>query len=428
MAGQDSAQLIADADLVVDVAASLGRLAKNRDLANLVAAAKAKPEGETLSPEEVARLQLALNDALADLDPITLGDLRHGWRPYRWTGVERWRFAGILVICLIVLVYTGYLTLIYERTSSFFSSVSALQTAKNEEMAESIYLMVRDADSTPEKSAKAYAEAIRSFADLRQQSMLTSSYGEIASDINGSLYLFDLANNVIGGLLVVPFEFLDQAVPAYLQLCPPAAGSGSSRSTPCVAPAAAPVKAVGNAVEERRAAAEQELEKQCAQGVAADGSGDRRKSIHCALRDHIKELTLVMRSLAIDFDPMSRRNYTSDLYHLKSNMDLIGRWILPALYGVFGSMVFFMRHYVDRAVPDPPLRKLVHRLLLGGIAGVIAVWFWSPSSQKADAIQFTSLGAFGVAFLVGFSTDVLFSALDRLSKMLSDALGKPAGG
>lgn len=65
-------------------------------------------------------------------------------------------------------------------------------------------------------------------------------------------------------------------------------------------------------------------------------------------------------------------------------------------------------------------------LVLGGFAGIIVVWFWTPTSQKLTQPAFATLTSFGLAFLVGFSTDVFFQALDRLVTYLSQAVGTAA--
>ena len=58
------------------------------------------------------------------------------------------------------------------------------------------------------------------------------------------------------------------------------------------------------------------------------------------------------------------------------------------------------------------------RMAAGGLAGIIVGWFWVPTAGSAAGPGWPSL-SFGLAFLAGFSTDALFSMLDRLLRGLS---------
>jgi hypothetical protein len=100
--------------------------------------------------------------------------------------------------------------------------------------------------------------------------------------------------------------------------------------------------------------------------------------------------------------------------------------VLPLLYGMLGAVIFHMRRLLDPTVPDPSWLRFAYRIVLGGFAGIILVWFWTPSSQKVSQPEFATLTSFGLAFLVGFSTDVFFQALDRLVNYLAQAVGQAA--
>ncbi|MFG1201222.1 hypothetical protein V5F29_02365 [Xanthobacter aminoxidans] len=444
-----SAGLVADADLVAEVAASLGKLGKSQDLVQLVAQAKSKTGGQDLSTDEEAKLRLSMNDVLVNLAPITLGDLRKGWRPFTRSARQEVLFWIVMLIAFAVLVQTGYLTLVYEKTSSFLTSAKELQASHTEESMETIYFTIRSLKLDDQSGRAAYLNAIKDVASIRQQMMSEASYAAISSDINGSLLSFDLANHVVGGLWIGVFEGLDLLLPRERRFCP----RGQADCVLSLRQAEKNARQAPSAVEDHR----EKLKKACQSEQmaapapapapalaapapalpappaipAAGGAPDLKvggadgKLPHCVIMAHVDDINLVMGALGLDFNPRDHKNYLADVHHLKTNIDLLGKWVLPALYGVFGAMLFFMRHYVDPSQPDPTLGKLLYRLMLGGIAGVIMVWFWTPAPQAPNTIQLTSLSAFGVAFLIGFSTDVLFSVLDRFSKALSDTLGKP---
>ena len=83
-----------------------------------------------------------------------------------------------------------------------------------------------------------------------------------------------------------------------------------------------------------------------------------------------------------------------------------------------------MRRFLDPMAPNPSWTRTGFRIFLGAFAGIVVVWFWAPGAQKgADQAMMSTLSAFTVAFLVGFSIDIFFQALDRLVTKISQAIG-----
>jgi hypothetical protein len=91
---------------------------------------------------------------------------------------------------------------------------------------------------------------------------------------------------------------------------------------------------------------------------------------------------------------------------------------------MLGAVIFHMRRLLDPSLPNPSVPRFIYRIVLGGFAGIILVWFWTPSAPAHSAAEFAPLTAFGLAFLFGFSTDVFFQALDRMVSNLSVAIAK----
>jgi hypothetical protein len=121
---------------------------------------------------------------------------------------------------------------------------------------------------------------------------------------------------------------------------------------------------------------------------------------------------------------LSPNNYYYYVYQLREGIGFLGSWVLPWLYGMLGAVIFHMRRLLDPSVPNPTWLRFGYRIVLGGFAGIIVVWFLTPGSQKLAQPAFATLTSFGLAFLVGFSTDVFFQALDRLVSYLSQAVGE----
>jgi hypothetical protein len=88
----------------------------------------------------------------------------------------------------------------------------------------------------------------------------------------------------------------------------------------------------------------------------------------------------------------------------------LGGSILPLMYGFLGASVYLMRTFLGTAAERPGASAFI-RLGLGGIAGLAIGWFAGPEAAKATQLTTTP---FALAFLAGFSIELLFSVLDRL--------------
>ncbi|CAL8481761.1 hypothetical protein [Caballeronia sp. S22] len=92
-------------------------------------------------------------------------------------------------------------------------------------------------------------------------------------------------------------------------------------------------------------------------------------------------------------------------------------WVLPGLAGLLGSSVYLMRFLIfNQKSPIVEWYQILIRIVMGGVAGVIVGWFIvAPSAIQTNVAAVTSV-PFGLAFLTGFSIDILFSTLDRINK------------
>jgi hypothetical protein len=148
--------------------------------------------------------------------------------------------------------------------------------------------------------------------------------------------------------------------------------------------------------------------------------------IPALLKIYIGEVRNFTSAINVGFDPLAPNNYSFYIYRLQEGMNFMGSWMLPWLYGMLGAVIFHMRRLLDPCVPNPSWLRFAYRIVLGGFAGIIVVWFLTPSSQKLSQPAFATLTSFGLAFLVGFSTDVFFQALDRLVNYLSQTVSQTA--
>jgi hypothetical protein len=97
---------------------------------------------------------------------------------------------------------------------------------------------------------------------------------------------------------------------------------------------------------------------------------------------------------------------------------LVGGSLLPLLFGFLGAAVYLLRSGLDVVIGTTSPRNIVLtailRIGLGGVAGLAIGWF------QTDAAKLTT-APFALAFLAGFSIELLFSLLDRIIAAISSS-------
>lgn len=96
-------------------------------------------------------------------------------------------------------------------------------------------------------------------------------------------------------------------------------------------------------------------------------------------------------------------------------LDVMQRHILPLLYGLLGTFSFVLRtistEIKQRSYqPESNVLYLV-RICLGALAGVAIGLFLTPDSAGS---VITSVSSLALAFVAGYSVDLLFAAMDRV--------------
>jgi hypothetical protein len=90
---------------------------------------------------------------------------------------------------------------------------------------------------------------------------------------------------------------------------------------------------------------------------------------------------------------------------------LLNQGVSPLLYGMLGAAVFLSRRYMSTSSElwaSNPLADALMRIGLGGMAGLIVGWFQTPDVSKLTTTPFA------LAFVAGFSIDIVFSLLERI--------------
>ncbi|MCP4695880.1 MAG: hypothetical protein GY862_03370 [Gammaproteobacteria bacterium] len=106
-------------------------------------------------------------------------------------------------------------------------------------------------------------------------------------------------------------------------------------------------------------------------------------------------------------------------------LQIIQLYLLPLLYGLLGAFAYVLR---TLTVEIRTLTYGVHcnigyrlRIQLGALAGLAIGWFTNAGGPPS---AFTSLSPLALAFLVGYSVELLFALMDRLISSFTSSDGE----
>lgn len=109
-------------------------------------------------------------------------------------------------------------------------------------------------------------------------------------------------------------------------------------------------------------------------------------------------------------------------------LDIFQRYVLSLLYGFLGACVFVLRGLSAEIrnwtyCRDSDIRFRI-RLYLGTLGGMVIAWFVTPESNPT---LFKSLSPFALAFVAGYSVELLFAAMDKIVSAFTN-VATSAGG
>lgn len=102
-------------------------------------------------------------------------------------------------------------------------------------------------------------------------------------------------------------------------------------------------------------------------------------------------------------------------------LEILSTYLLPLLYGLLGACAYVLRSVTAEVraelfsrTSDVSYRL---RLMLGLVAGLSIGWFLHPTEKDAGLLA--SLSPLALAFVAGYSVELLFAALDRIVNAFS---------
>lgn len=403
-------ELIDDAILVASFGQRSGRFADN-DLFAAIRAARANPDLDW-SSEETVGLQSALNKAVRMIQPVTLIDLRSGWNPFRrpkesLRSRTNWMVMAFIVGTSLLILACGYYTVWYQHAAALIDRVGEQKAEKQSEV---IY-EIMNAMATIRAGDDGTTTATIKTDDLSAQSIREKI--DLARRIDKELEA-DRTNYYEVSFSFVPATQIVYSVLNWLhpigaaQAAEPAAkkpvtqwrfagcydgGAPAASGQPGAEPAGSTlVQGVDHFVT----------------SVDRDVAG-----VRCALK-------IVQTNYGGVF-----QNPKEVVRQISDKMELLNAWLLPALYGALGALMFHMRAFLDPMLPNPAGARVLLRVSLGAFAGISVAWFLTPAVK--DGVGGLGLGMLTIAFLLGFSIDVFFALLDRLVTLARNAISNLGG-
>jgi hypothetical protein len=383
--------LLEDAYLVLQYAVRAGRL-PDATLPNAIKEVEASMGAGGLAG--LVPLSNAMNGAVTAIAPITLVDLRAGRSPFDkdHRGSSRKLQYSLCGLTVILAAFIAFYSFSVQRKEGALREYQEIRAANIPEKVDALYRLVQQ-------------EEVRIKKDPRYEQYQRSLNEILGLDARAQAALQLLAEQSLA--TGWPFRDEVRAVLTWIARALPGPSGG------------APGAGTDLSAQPSR------YENMCdqVQDVLAQSSADQTGSSawrQAVLREQInqscfKEMMGIKHGVAIESASLF---YTA---HIRDNVVLLSVWILPFLSGLLGATVFLLRDSLNPLTANFGLARVVVRLALGGVAGIIIGWFWVPTGNFGPQIGKGSSIPMALAFLTGFSIDILFSALDRLKGTLSAA-------
>jgi hypothetical protein len=98
-------------------------------------------------------------------------------------------------------------------------------------------------------------------------------------------------------------------------------------------------------------------------------------------------------------------------------LNILQTYVLPPLYGWIGAVAYVLRRLISeinaRTYREDTNILYNLRIFLGTLAGLAIGWFFPPSNAGGEHVL-QALSLLALAFLAGYSVELLFSAMDKL--------------
>ena len=421
----DVDRLLADARLVLDYAARSGKLENDKLLVAVTDVEAARAAGGEPSTDQISALYIALNEAVTRIVPMTLQELRAGRSPFSDRTQRSIRVSQIW-LCLSTILIT---VLVAFYTLQLHQDQNALVA----------YQQITDSHASDRLFALRKLVQIEG-ALKKQDSYFDRFHHDLVEmkDLNARLSSAYLL--IREAAIAKPFPFYFK--PGFVENQRPEEAKAANKPSRSLWDfLSGPAKVVENPSPPKDDGSQKnEVSKDkknqnsdLSNSKATDDcirdntkSDDDDPSWLSAMRlDSANEFCFLQR-INLGYNPFEFPNVAFFAAAIQNRMATINGWVLPLLYGLLGAVVFLLRNMLSGQGTFFDIYSAVIRVGAGGVAGIIIGWFSVPATLSTAIVAPATL-PYIVAFLAGFSIDIVFSLLDRLIKTISEVQGKSDG-
>jgi hypothetical protein len=408
MSAADLPRLNADARLILEYAVRAGKL-RDDSLAEAIQSLEASD-----SARNIIDLQNAMNAVVGQIVPMTLVDLRAGRNPFDQRNVHarrRWQI-GLSFATLVLIAVIAYYQFLVQGQESALRAYREVVEARGSERITEVRKLVQQGHALAKDSCQrdAYHKARHELRQVADRTVVASTT------------LFQLSQSSAWPLVdsigeVASWIGVRNMMPVAMAAASPNHPVASATASQ-VGPAADSSNVIGDPCDESKRS-----------GVIPPGYPEWLRNV---VFDSIDEFCFASK-ISVDrlssVDPL-RLGSTSYFGPRGSSYDPVTTveqrmrveigWLLPFLYGLLGACVYVMRRLLfDTKAAVVENVVIVLRLALGALAGVAIGWFSASSNGPSTSLAASSF-PYMLAFLAGFSIDILFAVLDRLNRSLID--------
>jgi hypothetical protein len=395
------ADLIRDARLMIAYATRAGKL-RDEAIVQIVNEVEADIEAHGPLPMALKKLSGAVSTLAQSIAPVTAMDLGSSWRPFphqRHDALSRGSFA---LAAALVAVTLSFLTSFYTATRNTADDLAAIS-----------------AEDFTSKASHLYAHW------LRVRGHFSHVYDKSDVDVDDFFHDYDevrtlqdklIANrNSAERVLSHAPDMRFISIPIYRVTNSLSCLARNDRKCPATSSNSGNLKemsALSGA--ELRSAVDPSATPQ----VQTD---DEPYKYYYGMNKYLNTIGITVSSNA---DSNGHSAFIADkIDECRQIIAFYGVWLLPAIYGLLGGMVYQLRNFMNPLMPIPNFSYVVVRLALATMAGVSASWVQGSMGAKEVAGAGPGLAVFGMAFIFGFGVDIFFSALDRAVGSLSKTIG-----
>ncbi|WP_134940948.1 MULTISPECIES: hypothetical protein [Ralstonia solanacearum species complex] len=436
----DSAALVGDLRLATAYSSRAGLL---RDRALLDSLAAAEKTIQSDPHPDIYTLTIALNAITQAIFPMTLADLR-GRDPFSPTNQRTSQHVqlALSIFSLLLLVVIGFFMQALHREQEVLVALSKVQDMHPELKLNALRKMAQY-DEPMLKQNTLYDEYHQSLSELRQMNTkLNDTYTDAVevADIPlfplGQYLRSERTTSSVGYPTSTPqstkMSYGETSASANAPIRTQSSSAGSSQAAGSPSSVESTHKMVATpssalnmpGTSDQTVAAMSEF---CAAGRDGNISLPQESMMYpdwmkALLSDTLGDFCFQLKVLSPAGDGALLNNALTQLSFVSDIREKVAvrvAWFLPFFYGLLGSAVFLMRNVANVRTPAMEWFPIVMRISLGGVAGIVIVWFSSATTPGLENVGSLSV-PFAAAFLTGYGIDVLFTLLDRLNRAIGE--------